>query len=189
MIRNAKGFRWMAVAALAGVVVVGVLAMGCGGVTQAQAADPSPAASSIVGTWRVEVTLYNCSTFATQPPFWSLLTFTQGDSAQDGTMTETTNNPALVGIRSPGHGSWISTSPNTFSVVTEAFILAEKVLNPMLTLQVGTQKILQNITQNDANDWTETGATVTFFDDSGNNYATGCANATATRLTDSDSQP
>ena len=167
--RFVKRFHWMAAVALAGVVVVGILALGCGGVTQA--ADPNPAASSIVGTWRVEVTTYNCSTFATQPPFWSLLTFTEGDSGQQGTMMETTNNPALVGIRSPGHGSWISTGPNTYSVVTEAFILGEKVLNPMLTLQVGTQKILQNITQTDANDWTETGA------------------AKATRLTDSDSQP
>jgi hypothetical protein len=185
--RIVKRFRWTAAAALACVVVVGILALGCGGV--AQAADPNPAASSLVGTWRVEVTLYDCSTFAPQPPFWSLLTFTQGNSARNGTMTETTNNPALVGIRSPAHGSWTSTGPNTYSVVTEAFILEEKVLNPMLTLHVGTQKILQNITQTDANDWTETGANVKFFDASGNNYAAGCANATATRLTDSDTQP
>jgi|SRR5579875_1641709 len=101
-------------------------------------------------------------------------------------VTEATNNPVLAGARSPGHGFWTSTGQNTYNAVIEAFIYNDVLNTP---IKAGTQKILQNITMSDNNNWSETGAEVKFFDTSGTNYLSACANATATRLTGSDSEP
>lgn len=141
------------------------------------------AAGSLEGTWRVQVTLYNCADPSiTFPPFWSLLSFQRG-----GTESETTSNPALLpGQRTAGFGFWKRTDVNTYFSATEAFILFDSPTNPP-GLKKGVQKILQTIVMTDENDWTAD-ATVSFFNNDGTS-SSGCAKAQGSRLTASADQP
>jgi hypothetical protein len=164
--------------AIAGALALSVLVLGS---TARAQSEQSSTGQTLEGTWRVQINLYNCSTGAPQSSFWSLLTFARG-----GTMTETTNNPALIGLRSPGHGFWSSTAPNTYTAASEAFIFYDVANTP---IKMGTQKILQTITLLNANGWRTNDAKVKFFNTSGVNYLSGCANATAWRLTASQNQP
>lgn len=140
-------------------------------------------AQSIVGTWRVQVTQYNCATNVTLAKFESLLTI-----SSDGTMTESTTNPALVpGQRTSGHGFWRRIAPDSYSVVTEAFITLNSPTTPP-GLKVGAQKIVQAVVLNGPNSFNAEAA-VRFFDSTGALYQQGCASAVGTRLTDSLTQP
>jgi hypothetical protein len=141
---------------------------------------PSP---SLHGTWRVQVTQYNCQNPSMAlPPFWSLLSFHRG-----GTETETTSNPALEpGQRTAGYGYWERSGNNTYFSVTEAFILFDSSANPP-GLKSGVQKILQTIALTDENDFSSI-ATVKFFNADGT-VTTGCAKAQGIRLTGSEDQP
>src|SRR6202022_2550439 len=126
---------------------------------------------------------YNCATGAPRPPFWSLLSFARG-----GTLTETTSAPAfLPGQRTPGHGVWSSTGENTYSAVSEGFILFDSPTNPP-GFKTGTQKILQAIVLNDENENHFTSvASIKFFNADGTTL-TGCAKAAGTRLRISENQ-
>jgi hypothetical protein len=159
--------------------LVGVLVLGAGITANAQS-EQSP--NRLKGTWRVQVTPYDCSTGATRPPFWSLLSFARG-----GTLTETTSAPVfLPGQRTPGHGVWSSTDENTYSAVSEAFILFDSPTNPP-GLKTGTQKIIQAIVLNDENHFSSL-ASVKFFNADGTTV-TGCAKAAGTRLSTSGDHP
>lgn len=159
-------------------VLAGVLALA----VASSAQSSESAAAALAGTWRVQVTQYNCTTGTPRPPFWSLLSFQRG-----GTESETTSNPALLpGQRTSGYGSWEPAGVNTFFSVTEAFILFDSPTNPQ-GLKKGVQKILQTITMTDENDWTAD-ATVIFFNSDGTT-SSGCAKAQGSRLTASADQP
>ncbi len=80
---------------------------------------------SLEGTWRVQVTLVDCTTGAERPPFWSLVTFARG-----GTATDTTANQAFPGQRTPGHGAWYRSGRHDYAAATEAFILFGPTLRP-----------------------------------------------------------
>ena len=156
-------------------------AVALAGTASAQSAQA--AAPSLEGTWRVQVTQYNCANPSmARPPFWSLLSFHRG-----GTETETTSNPALLpGQRTSGHGFWEAVGVNTYFSATEAFILFDSPSNPP-GLKQGVQKILQSITVTDENHFKAL-ATVKFFNADGTT-TTGCATATGVRLTGSADQP
>lgn len=140
-------------------------------------------AQSLTGTWRVQVTQYNCATNATLATFESLLTF-----SQDGTITETTTNPALLpGQRTSGHGFWRRVGHDSYNVVTEAFITFNSPTTPP-GLKAGAQKIVQAVVMNGPNSFNAQAAVV-FFDSTGASYMQGCASAQGTRLTDSLTQP
>jgi hypothetical protein len=146
---------------------------------------------SLQGTWRVQVTQYNCATGAAVPSFWSLLSFHRG-----GTESETTSNPALQpGQRTSSYGFWkpareadsCSADPEADSIsATEAFILSDSPTNPP-GLKKGVQKIVQCITMKGDDSWTSN-ATVTFFNNDGTT-TTGCAKAAGTRLSGSTTEP
>lgn len=151
----------------------------------ALAAVPARAQSdaSITGTWRVQVMQFNCLTKAPLSTFQSLLTF-----ASDGTMTESTTNPALLpGQRTGGHGFWNRLGPTSFSVMTEAFITFNSPTTPP-GLKTGSQKILQTVVVTGPNTF-NAAAAVRFFDSTGALYLKGCASAVGTRLTSSLDQP
>ena len=139
--------------------------------------------ASLHGTWRVQVTQYNCTNPSMSfPPFWSLLSF-----HRDGTETETTSNPALQpGQRTSGQGYWERTGYNTYFSATEAFILFDSPTNPP-GLKEGAQKILQTISLTDGDHFVSV-ATVKFFNADGT-VTGGCAKAQATRLTGSTTEP
>lgn len=148
----------------------------------AVAAVPADA-QSITGTWRVQVTQFNCATNVTLAKFESLLTI-----SSDGTMTESTTNPALVpGQRTSGHGFWRRIAPDSYSVVTEAFITLNSPTTPP-GLKVGAQKIVQAVVMNGPNSFNAQAA-VAFFDSTGAFYQQGCASAVGTRLTADLTQP
>jgi hypothetical protein len=172
--RISKQFSRAATAFLAGVLI-----LGAGTVANAQSEQST---IGLEGTWRVQVTQYNCSTGATRPPFWSLLSFARG-----GTMTETTSAPAfLPGQRTSGHGVWSSIGGNAYNAVSEAFILFDSPINPP-GLKTGAQKIIQSIVLNDENHFSSL-ASVKFFNADGTTL-TGCAKAAGTRLSTSGNQP
>ncbi len=150
------------------------------GIASAQANGDAAAAKvrKLEGTWRVQVTIYDCATGAPNPPFHSFLSFAAG-----GTMTGTTDNPAfLAGQRSPDHGIWNSTGIGALSSESEAFILFDSQPHgPFPGFTTGTQRLAQQITMTSANDFSSL-ATIQFFDVNGNTLTTGCATATGARF-------
>ncbi|HEX8894214.1 MAG TPA: hypothetical protein VF783_12865 [Terriglobales bacterium] len=139
------------------------------------AQDPGSAASPLIGTWQVKVTLVNCQTGDPlgPPPFSSVLTFARG-----GTLAEDTTNPSFApGQRGAGQGVWETTSHNVFYARSVAFI---NLSTP--AFQAGQQIIEQIITYDDRSDQWSAGAAIKFTDTSSTVYRQGCATATATRF-------
>jgi hypothetical protein len=134
--------------------------------------------ASLTGTWRVQVTTYNCSSGIENPAFPAFLTF-----AADGTLVETTANPAFVaGQRSPGHGFWDRTGHNSWRAVSEAFLLFSSAAHgPFPGLAQGVQRLEQNI-EFAGPDRISSEATVEFLDASGTVTLSGCARAVGTRF-------
>jgi hypothetical protein len=145
--------------------------------TQVAAADAHRPAS-LVGTWRVQVTTYNCATGVENPAFPAYLTF-----GADGTLVETTANPGFVaGQRSPGHGSWERTGHNSWRAVSEAFLLFSSAAHgPFPGFAQGLQRLEQSI-EFTGRDRISSEATVAFFDAAGAVTLTGCARAIGTRF-------
>ena len=137
-----------------------------------------PLASKLEGTWRVSVTLRDCGSGATMPPFQSLLTFARG-----GTLTGTTSNPDfLPGQRSPDHGVWSSAGGHAFRAMQEAFILFDSPSRPNRHgFRSGTQHISQTIELRNDDEFTSTASTA-YFEPNGTMLATGCASAVGRRL-------
>jgi hypothetical protein len=132
----------------------------------------------LTGTWRVQVTTYNCKSGVTNPPFSSFLTF---DS--DGSLTGTTSNAVfLPGQRSSDHGVWRRVGGNYFSAASEAFIqFSTPAGSPTPPLVRGVQRIEQGI-ELTGRDSFRSEATLTFFDASGSVVLSGCATASAHRF-------
>ena len=132
----------------------------------------------LTGTWRVQVTTYNCQTGVTNQPFSSVLTF---DAF--GTLTGTTANPLfLPGQRSEDHGVWKRVGWNYFSAATEAYIeFATPGTAPPPHFVRGVQRIEQGIELTDANSFTSE-AKLTFTDEGGSVVLSGCAKAVAQRF-------
>lgn len=141
-------------------------------------------AKSLVGTWRVTVTTFNCTTRIDNPPFDSLLTF-----GLDGSLIETTSSPQFkIGQRSTGHGLWERTGPGAFRAVSEAYIqftTDPAPAPPAPTLRRGRQVIDQGIQMTSRNTFVSDAA-VFFFDSttpgSTAPYFTGCARASGVRF-------
>jgi hypothetical protein len=138
------------------------------------AAQSEAAATGMVGTWRVQVSVINCSTGQTVGPrFSSLLTFGRG-----GTLSGTTRNPAFQpGQRTSDFGFWRQTGSNTYSADSEAFLLFTSSAPPVF--QAGTQRIVQSITL--SGDSFDSVAITRFYDTAGTLLTSGCARAIATR--------
>jgi hypothetical protein len=144
----------------------------------AQPGDPA----SLLGTWRVQVTLVDCQTGTPlAPAFPSLVTF-----AFRGTLAEDTTNPAFgPGQRSGGQGVWDYKGQGTYGARSVAFINYTTPPNPATHnpgFEAGEQTITQTITfQNGSNGWTSTAA-IEFSDTTGTVYRQGCAVASAQRF-------
>ena len=137
-----------------------------------EGAQSSPNAESqrIDGTWRVQVTIRDCTSGAALRTFPAFLTFAQG-----GTLTETTTGfpPSL---RTPGHGFWSHLTGHGYSAVSEAFLF-----NPA-GVWTGRQRLTQVIEIGDqANELSST-AINEIFDTNGNLIVNGCATAVGSRM-------
>jgi len=150
-------------------VMMGVLGMSSG---QAARPDDNGEGQKLEGTWKVTVTLRDCSLGTpVAPPFMSLLTFARG-----GTMTESTSSPMFFpAFRGPGHGVWHKTGGSTYAASSIAMIT----VNGALTR---TQTITQTIEVNNEDSFTTTAATVKFFAPNGTQVGSGCATATGVRF-------
>jgi len=155
----------------AAAVLVCIVALALPAIALAQSEE---AAAGMVGTWRVQVSLINCSTGqAVGPTFSSLLTFARG-----GTLTGTTRNPAFQpGQRTSDFGVWHQTGSRTYSADSEAFILFTSSTPPVFV--AGTQRIVQSITL--SGDSFDSVAITTFHDVAGNLVTSGCAHAVGKR--------
>ena len=158
------------------------VAIACAGSVFAHAEETSPAAqdaarngTSLLGTWLVDMTLYDCKTGVPRPPFQSLLAFMPG-----GVEIETTSNPALQPAqRTPAFGSWSYAGHRTFLLKTEAFILFSSMQGAPVPR--GKQVILQSIKLTGAASF-ESVASVAYFDAAEQLMLSGCAKASAVRL-------
>ena len=136
---------------------------------------------TLVGTWSVQVQLYNCDT--EQPmgnPFSSFLTFDVG-----GTMTETTTNPAFgIGQRGPGHGIWRPEPGPNYKAKDVSFINYTTPAMPPASpgFTAGTQTITQDIAFKHGPDQFTSDARIEFADATGAVYRSGCASAVAQRF-------
>jgi len=161
--------------AIVGVRGASVLSLGQ---SRPQADPGDPLAAKLEGTWRVSVTLRNCDSGETIPPFQSMLTFARG-----GTLTGTTSSPDfLPGQRSPDHGVWSPSGGHAFRAVEEAFILFDSPSRPNRhSFHSGTQRINQTIELKNDDEFTSSASTV-YLDLSGTMLTTGCASAVGRRL-------
>lgn len=144
--------------------------------------DRSRVPSPLVGTWRVTTTPYSCTTGTVFPQFARAQLITFGDG---GTVVEGSGSTDFQpGQRSPGHGYWERTGPQSFDAVIEAFILFTSVVAPPATPRYvrGMQRFDHGIEMEDADHWSSY-ATVTFLDVAGTPVPpSGCAQATAERM-------
>lgn len=172
--RTSKNHRAAGIASALAVVTLLILGSGWGA---AQDERSEGSKSGIVGTWRVQVTTYDCATGRQNPPFASMLTFGEG-----GTLIETTSSPAFQpGQRSPGHGIWKHLGGHNYSAASEAYILFDSAPHPPAPVfSRGTQRIAQAVEIED--DRFESVASVEFRDVHGNLLTSGCANAVGERF-------
>jgi hypothetical protein len=129
------------------------------------------AARMIVGTWRVQITLRDCT--SGQPlrsPFPALASFARG-----GTVT-TADGGLSPASRTTGLGVWSHSSGGTYAAVTEAFLFAPTGVN------AGTQRITQHIELNPYEDTFQATVNSTILDTQGNVVAVGCATSVGRRL-------
>jgi hypothetical protein len=143
--------------------------------------DETIRGSWLVGTWKVKVQLYNCSTNTpVGGPFASLLTFNQG-----GTMTGSSVNPAFAaGQRGPDLGVWEHDGHRTYEAKSAALLSFTTPPSPPFNpgVEAGMQVLSQTI-KFDANpDEFTSDATTEFFNAAGNLYRKGCASAVASRF-------
>ena len=140
----------------------------------AQSSNSIPS-KALVGTWRVTITTFNCTTQAQIATFPSLLTF-----HDDGTMLEETSSLQFAaGQRTNGHGYWERMNRGAYRAVFEAFIQFPTAGPP--PLQRGRQRVDQQIVMSSRDAFTSD-ATVTFFDTAGTVLLNGCARASGVRF-------
>lgn len=162
---------------LTAIVLIAVMLFAGAGLTAQARSEGASSKNDIVGTWRMTVTIYDCSTGAERPPFHSMISFAEG-----GTMTETASNPGFQpGQRGPGHGSWTATDKHAYNFIAEAYILFTTEPNPPAPgFQRGVQRITQSVEVN--GDQLTTDGSVQFFDVQGNMLMNGCAKAVGERM-------
>lgn len=164
--------RFGTVSRMAAVVLAGVLVLGAGLKATAQDAD----ASTLHGTWRVQVTPYDCTTGQKAPTFSSMFSFHRG-----GTFGGNTSSTAFQPGQITSHlGSWSHIRRNSYQVVSEAFILFTSNPGPGPVFQQGTQRITQAITLH--GDQFTSIASAQFFDVSGNLLFTSCGTLAGQRF-------
>jgi hypothetical protein len=145
-----------------------------------QAIGRTQASASLVGTWQIVITPYDCATGVPFPvTFKSRLTFNAG-----GTMVETPFNPSFQpGQSSAGLGQWEATGRNSYYNLFEAYVTFTSVVTPPETPRYvrGVRRVQQSIEMVDNDHWTSA-ATVTFTDEAGTVVPpSGCMNATGER--------
>ena len=137
----------------------------------AQPEHTQAGARTIEGTWRVQITLRDCT--SGQPlrsPFPALASFARG-----GTVT-TADGGLSPATRTTGLGVWSHSTGGGYAAVTEAFLFAPTGVN------AGTQRITQHIELNPYEDTFQATVNSTILDTQGNVVAVGSATSVGRRL-------
>jgi hypothetical protein len=150
-------------------------------------ADSAP---GLVGAWRVQVTLRNCSTRAPLgPPFHALVSFHRG-----GTISESAGGVTFApGQRSAGHGAWARKSGHTYQQDMVAMIVFDTEPNLPGTPTFDPTKpvspgffagwsTVSHTVQFTDEDHISSEGTNAFYKLSGEVYRTGCSTATGERF-------
>ena len=123
---------------------------------------------ALEGTWNVIVTIRNCQTGASLTSFKAMDLFIQGGSVVD-------TNAAPPSTRGPGFGSWEFLGDHDFNTTLRFFLY-----NPDGTF-AGVRRIAQNIAMGDDNNSWESTVGITVFNPAGDQIATACGTAVASR--------
>jgi hypothetical protein len=158
-------------------VLVGIVFLLGSGLIACAQSEQSGSEKGLEGTWRVQVTPYDCATGRVEQPFAALLSFARG-----GTLSGTSTGAAFQpGQRTSDYGTWGRVDAHTYKAVSDAFILFTSAPNPPVPgFQRGTQRITQTIKVND--DQFTSVASSQFFDVTGKLVMTHCATATGQRF-------
>lgn len=130
-------------------------------------------ANRLVGAWETTVTPRNCETGEQiAPSFPGVITFNEG-----GTVAEYGANPATL-YRTPGHGIWVSNGGGSNYSMRFSFIPLTSAGVP-----VGRMRITQALELARFSDESTSSGSFVLTNFAGVVLATGCATATAVRLT------
>lgn len=128
------------------------------------------AAATLEGTWRVQITLRNCATWAPLgQPFPALASF---DSAGTVVTSDGSMSPATRGA---GHGTWWRLGGRSFAANTEAFLFTDGVRS-------GTQWLEQEITLETDGRRFESSVGAVVFNTAGQVVFSGCASSVGQRM-------
>jgi hypothetical protein len=161
----------------AGLVLGGLLALGCGLAAMAQSAaagshDGHEGAwgDGLEGTWRAWLTVRDCQTGAVQRTFPAVFVYAEG-----GTLTFTTGGQP-PSLNTPGLGVWSHLHGHTYSAVSEAFIFSSA------GAWTSTQRLTRLIdVGRDGKGYTDIVA-LEILDTNGHVIVTGCATSVASRM-------
>lgn len=164
--------------------------LGAAGAASAAETDAASAQATLAGTWKVQVTLRDCTSGAPLgPAVNSLVTFHRG-----GTISETASSLAFApGQRSPGHGTWAPGTGHTYQQEMIALVLFSSEPNLPGTptfdparpvspgFQAGWLTVSHTLRLTDV-DRIESIGTNRFFNTSGESYRSGCSTAIGHRF-------
>ena len=151
--------------------IMASLVVACGLVTMVTAATAGQGTQGgrIQGTWETQITLNDCAGHVIRS-FPGMLTFQQGGTVMDGTMTP----PAL---RTPGEGVWRHTTDNNYAFRIKAFNFNAQNVFTGWSIIAGELTV-----DDDRRRHCGARGTVEVYDPNGILLATLCAEATGTRF-------
>ncbi len=161
--------RFAASRGTAAMLLAGMLLLGFGLPATAQSVN-SGSPNGLEGTWRVQLTVSDCTTGIVIRTFPARFSYATG-----GTLTVTTAGQ-LPSLSTPGLGIWNHMYGRTYSAVSEAFIFSSA------GAWTSTQRLTRVIVvSRDAKRYTDTVA-LEILDPNENVIVTGCGTSVATRL-------
>jgi hypothetical protein len=153
----------------AALVLAGLLVLGSGLTATAQS-ENAESPNGLEGTWRVQLTILDCTTGQVLRTFPALFAFAKG-----GTLTATTAGQ-LPSLSTTILGIWQHTNGHSYSAVSETFIFS-----PAGTW-IQTHRLTRAIdVSNDGDEFTDKVA-LQIFDTSGNQIVTGCGTSVGSRM-------
>jgi hypothetical protein len=145
-------------------ILAGMLVLGTGLTARAQSVD------SLVGTWRVQLTVSDCQTGQVLRTFPALFAFATG-----GTLSATTAGQ-VPALNTTGLGIWKHTKGRSYSAVSESFIFSSA------GVWVQTSRLTRAIDVNSNGDQFTDIVALQIFDTSGNQIVAGCGTSVGNRM-------
>ena len=150
-------------------VLAGLLIL-VSGLTATAQSENAESPNGLEGTWRVQLTILDCTTGQVLRTFPALFAFAKG-----GTLTATTAGQ-LPSLSTTILGIWQHTNGHSYSAVSETFIFSPA------GAWIQTHRLTRAIdVSNDGDEFTDTVA-LQIFDTSGKQIVTGCGTSVGSRM-------